>query len=149
MLSIDINQKLGLCHALLELGDWGGATNLMKLLPPLLPVWSLPVTKSICSLVHLSIEPIYRRLAITTCTFFSKFLSNKLNLYSFIHTAVHLVQPKGAPYLLAPQPLLCSSLAQNQKSFTQTSLTCFSVLVHKSTWTLLFLPRCLGWEGLS
>lgn len=72
LLSIDINQKLGLCHALLELGDWGGATNLMKLLPPLLPVWSLPVTKSICSLVHLSIEPVYRRL----CTFSLKFFSN-------------------------------------------------------------------------
>lgn len=63
LLSIDLNQKLGLCHALLELGDWGRASNLMKLLPPLLPVWSCPVYKALCSLIHLSMEPIYRRLA--------------------------------------------------------------------------------------
>lgn len=61
LLSVERNQKLGLCHALLELGDWGGASSLMKLLPPSLPMWSPVVSKSLCLLIHLSVEPVYKR----------------------------------------------------------------------------------------
>ena len=63
MLSLEVNQKLGLCHALMELGDWAGAYDFIKLLPPFLPVWSPAITKVLCELINLSIEPLYRRLA--------------------------------------------------------------------------------------
>ena len=63
VLSLDVNQKLGLCHALLELGDWAGASDLMKLLPPFLPVWCPVIVKTLCELITLSIEPLYRRSA--------------------------------------------------------------------------------------
>ncbi len=61
ILSLEINQKLGLCHAFLELGDWGVAKELMDLLPPFLPMWSPAVTQVLCRLVHVSVEPVYRR----------------------------------------------------------------------------------------
>ena len=64
MLSLDYNQKFGVCHALLEYGDWEGASALMKLFPPFLAVWSPPVTKSLCSLVSHAIDPLYRRCAL-------------------------------------------------------------------------------------
>ena len=62
MLSLGANQKLGLCHALLELGDWAGAHDLIKLLPPFLPIWCPDIVKTLCELVNTSIEPLYRRL---------------------------------------------------------------------------------------
>ena len=61
VLSLDLNQKLGLCHALLELGDWVGAYELIKLLPPFLPTWCPKIVKILCQLVNASIEPLYRR----------------------------------------------------------------------------------------
>lgn len=66
MLSLENNQKLGLCHALLELGDWAGAYDLIKLLPPFLPVWSTPIVKVLCELISCSIEPLYRRSVLSS-----------------------------------------------------------------------------------
>ncbi len=62
MLSLEVNQKLGLCHALMELGDWVGAYDFIKLLPPYLPVWCTAIVKVLCELISVSIEPLYRRL---------------------------------------------------------------------------------------
>ncbi len=61
LLSLEANQKLGLCHAHLSLGDWAGAQDLIKMLPHFLPVWSPPIAKVLCELVSKSIEPLYRR----------------------------------------------------------------------------------------
>jgi THO complex subunit 2 len=61
ILSLAINQKLGICHALLELGDWAGAYDLMKLLPPFLTTWCPDIVRMLCELISHSIEPIYRR----------------------------------------------------------------------------------------
>ncbi|XP_064404641.1 THO complex subunit 2-like isoform X2 [Halichondria panicea] len=63
LLSIEFNQKLGLCHALIEFGDWEGACSLMKLLPQFLAVWSPPVARSLCSLISHVLEPLYRNYA--------------------------------------------------------------------------------------
>lgn len=61
MLSLDVNQKLGLCHAHLALGDWAGAYDLIKLFPSFLPMWSSPIVKVLCDLLNTSIESLYRR----------------------------------------------------------------------------------------
>ena len=61
ILSRESNQKLGVCHALLEMGDWQVASRLMALLPPFLPMWAPYITTSLCQMLHLSIEPLYRK----------------------------------------------------------------------------------------
>ena len=60
LLSLETNQKLGLCHAHLEMGDWRGAKAVMTLLPPFLPVWAPMIAQSLCRLVNAAMEPLYR-----------------------------------------------------------------------------------------
>lgn len=54
------NQKFGLCHALLELGAWEHAVAVMNHLPLNLLMSVPKVCKSLCHLVHCTIEPLYR-----------------------------------------------------------------------------------------
>ncbi|XP_066928394.1 THO complex subunit 2-like [Clytia hemisphaerica] len=54
------NQKFGLCLALLQSGAWKNALTIMNQLPTSYFL-SLPnVSKSICNLIHCTIEPLYR-----------------------------------------------------------------------------------------
>lgn len=56
----DSNQKLGLCKALLKVGDWQHAKAIMDRLPEFF-VTSHPATaQAMCALIHSLIEPIYR-----------------------------------------------------------------------------------------
>lgn len=54
------NQKLGLCHALLKIGDWKNAADLMSKLPDKLATSHEPIARALCDLIHKTIEPIYR-----------------------------------------------------------------------------------------
>ena len=71
ILSRDSNQKLGVCHALLEMGDWQVASRLMALLPPFLPTWAPYITASLCQMIHLLIEPLYRKYVVDIPYFLS------------------------------------------------------------------------------
>ncbi|GAB6023947.1 THO complex subunit 2 [Chamberlinius hualienensis] len=55
------NQKLGLCEALLKLGNWRQARNIMTLLPSHYATHWTPITKSLCKIIHHTIEPLYRK----------------------------------------------------------------------------------------
>ncbi|XP_023240827.1 THO complex subunit 2-like [Centruroides sculpturatus] len=55
------NQKLGLCEALLEVGDWEHAHQLISCLPEFYAVSHAEIAKSLCSLIHVIIEPLYRK----------------------------------------------------------------------------------------
>nr|CAI5831186.1 unnamed protein product [Callosobruchus analis] len=55
------NQKLGLCEALLLIGDWDDAQALMKRLPDRYAVGYEPVAKAFSGLLHHIIEPVYRK----------------------------------------------------------------------------------------
>lgn len=109
ILSLCVNQKLGLCHALLELGDWAGAYDLIKLLPPFLPVWCPAIVKVLCELVTISIEPLYRRYAF-------KLISFNVTFLFFLWVSSYSPRAaKGLPRSSSPPPssLLikpCSSL---------------------------------------
>lgn len=54
------NQKLGLCEALLNIGDWNNAQLLMQQLPEHYAVEYQPIAVALCKLLHSIVEPVYR-----------------------------------------------------------------------------------------
>jgi THO complex subunit 2 len=54
------NQKFGLCEALLTIGDWTNAQMMINKLPEFYATSYEPLAKSLCSLIHMIIEPLYR-----------------------------------------------------------------------------------------
>ena len=54
------NQKLGLCEALLLVGDWKTAQVLIKKLPDQSVIVHEPIARALCQLLHSVIEPVYR-----------------------------------------------------------------------------------------
>ncbi|XP_064637610.1 THO complex subunit 2-like isoform X2 [Lineus longissimus] len=55
------NQKLGLIEALLRLGDWEQVQPLLAKLPPYFATSYRPLAKALCSLLHITIEPLYQK----------------------------------------------------------------------------------------
>lgn len=55
------NQKLGLLEALLKIGDWHHAQSIMDQMPPFYSTSHKPIAIALCQLVHVTIEPLYRR----------------------------------------------------------------------------------------
>lgn len=55
------NQKLGLLEALLRIGDWHHAQSIMDQMPSFYASSHRPIALALCHLVHLTIEPLYRR----------------------------------------------------------------------------------------
>lgn len=55
------NQKLGLCEALLLIGDMENAQILIKRLPERYAVGYEPIANALCRLLHYIIEPLYSR----------------------------------------------------------------------------------------
>lgn len=58
------NQKLGLLGALLKIGDWQHAQNMMDLMPPYYAASHKLIALAICKLIHVTIEPLYQRVGV-------------------------------------------------------------------------------------
>ncbi|XP_062440473.1 THO complex subunit 2 isoform X3 [Rhea pennata] len=58
------NQKLGLLEALLKIGDWQHAQSIMDQMPPFYATSHKPIAVALCQLVHVTIEPLYRRVGV-------------------------------------------------------------------------------------
>ncbi|CAK6441230.1 unnamed protein product [Pipistrellus nathusii] len=58
------NQKLGLLEALLNIGDWQHAQNIMDQMPPYYAASHKLIALAICKLIHKTIEPLYRRVGV-------------------------------------------------------------------------------------
>ncbi|XP_073497185.1 THO complex subunit 2 [Phyllobates terribilis] len=58
------NQKLGLLEALLKIGDWQHAQHIMDELPPFYATSHKPIALALCHLVHVTVEPLYRRVGV-------------------------------------------------------------------------------------
>ncbi|KAH0510598.1 THO complex subunit 2 [Microtus ochrogaster] len=58
------NQKLGLLEALLVIGDWQHAQSIMDRMPPYYAASHKVIALAICSLIHITIEPLYRRVGV-------------------------------------------------------------------------------------
>lgn len=58
------NQKLGLCEALLSVGDWENAEILIKRMPKQYAVGYEPIAIVLCRLLHHIIEPVYSKYAL-------------------------------------------------------------------------------------
>lgn len=54
------NQKLGLCQALVAIGDWENSLALIKRLPEHFAVEQQQIALEICKLLHGVVEPLYR-----------------------------------------------------------------------------------------
>uniref|UniRef100_T1IQC9 THO complex subunit 2 n=1 Tax=Strigamia maritima TaxID=126957 RepID=T1IQC9_STRMM len=54
------NQKIGLCLALLEIGDWKHSQLIISRLPPYFAVSYKPIHRAMCNLLHYVITPVYR-----------------------------------------------------------------------------------------
>jgi THO complex subunit 2 len=55
-----MNQKFGLCEALLSVGDWATTQKLLNKLPDFCATSYYPIAKAMCNLIHIIIEPVYR-----------------------------------------------------------------------------------------
>ncbi|XP_017009765.2 THO complex subunit 2 isoform X3 [Drosophila takahashii] len=55
----NVNQKFGLCEALLKVGDWENAYKIIQKLPEQAVVLQEPIARAIADLIHLSVENIY------------------------------------------------------------------------------------------
>ncbi|XP_057661904.1 THO complex subunit 2 isoform X1 [Diorhabda carinulata] len=64
--SYEGNQKLGLCEALLLIGDWENAQTLIKRLPERYSVNYEPIASALCGLLHYIIEPLYSEYGIVS-----------------------------------------------------------------------------------
>ncbi|ESO04771.1 hypothetical protein HELRODRAFT_191720 [Helobdella robusta] len=53
------NQKLGLCGALIDIGDWAHAQEIISMLPPFTVVSHPTVCQSLCRLIKYIIQPLY------------------------------------------------------------------------------------------
>ncbi|XP_053229209.1 THO complex subunit 2 [Podarcis raffonei] len=58
------NQKLGLLEAMLKIGDWQHAQNIMDQMPPFYATSHKPIAVALCQLLHVMIEPLYRRVGV-------------------------------------------------------------------------------------
>ncbi|OXB75785.1 UNVERIFIED_CONTAM: hypothetical protein H355_012294 [Colinus virginianus] len=58
------NQKLGLLEALLKIGDWQHAQSIMDQMPLFYATSHKPIALALCQLVHVTIEPLYRRVGV-------------------------------------------------------------------------------------
>ena len=58
------NQKLGLLEALLIIGDWQHAQSIMDRMPPYYATSHKVIALAICKLIHITVEPLYRRFVI-------------------------------------------------------------------------------------
>lgn len=61
-----LNQKWGLCEALLCIGDWSTTQKLIKKLPEQSIVVNEQIAKALCKLIHIVIDPIYRNKCLIT-----------------------------------------------------------------------------------
>lgn len=57
------NQKLGLLEALLRIGDWQHAQSIMEQMPAFYATSHKAIALALCQLLHLTVEPLYRRYA--------------------------------------------------------------------------------------
>uniref|UniRef100_A0A182W6T4 THO complex subunit 2 n=1 Tax=Anopheles minimus TaxID=112268 RepID=A0A182W6T4_9DIPT len=55
-----LNQKWGLCEAMLMIGDWNTAQQLIRKLPEQAVMVHEPIAQALCRLLHMIIEPVYR-----------------------------------------------------------------------------------------
>ncbi|XP_059959819.1 THO complex subunit 2-like [Mesoplodon densirostris] len=58
------NQKLGLLEALLKIGDWQHAQKIMDQMPPYYAASHKLIALAICKLIHITVEPLYRRVGV-------------------------------------------------------------------------------------
>uniref|UniRef100_A0A8C2B475 THO complex subunit 2 n=1 Tax=Cyprinus carpio TaxID=7962 RepID=A0A8C2B475_CYPCA len=61
------NQKLGLLEALLRIGDWQHAQSIMDQMPAFYATSHKAIAIALCQLLHLIVEPLYRRYCVQTC----------------------------------------------------------------------------------
>ena len=55
------NQKFGLCEALLEVGAWEVASDMISRLPDFCMTDQKPIAKALCRMMNALIEPVYRK----------------------------------------------------------------------------------------
>lgn len=77
-----LNQKFGLCEALISIGDWETAQKLIKKLPEQSIVVNERMAKALSNLIHIIIEPVYRLKCAIPANFRGQLISphpNKLS----------------------------------------------------------------------
>ncbi|XP_055542329.1 THO complex subunit 2 [Wyeomyia smithii] len=73
------NQKWGLCEALLLIGDWNTAQILLKKLPEQSVMVNEQISRAVCRLLHMIIEPVYRLKCALPCNIKGRPISNGLS----------------------------------------------------------------------
>ncbi|KAI5104965.1 THO complex subunit 2 isoform X1 [Silurus meridionalis] len=117
------NQKLGLLEALLQIGDWQHAQSIMEQMPPFYATSHKSIAVALCQLLHLIIEPLYRRAGVPKgakgCM--KKLLRNKqapplVETFEALSKDVFIMLGYLGPHL-SHDPILFAKIVRLGKSF--------------------------------
>lgn len=126
-LQLPDNQKLGLLEALLRLGDWHHAQSIMDQMPSFYATSHKSIALALCQLVHLTVEPLYRRLDCISLFDYNKFMAKKTEVLMQFFVSRRVGLPKGArgrPF----HPLRSKGAPQPTENFEDLRRDIFSML---------------------
>uniref|UniRef100_A0A672JPV9 THO complex subunit 2 n=1 Tax=Salarias fasciatus TaxID=181472 RepID=A0A672JPV9_SALFA len=139
------NQKLGLLEALLRIGDWLHAQSIMDQMPSFYATSHKPIALALCQLVHLTVEPLYRRpksiLTVIYCLFrrAPQPAENFEDLRRDIFSMLGYLGPH-----LSHDPILFAKIVRLGKAFMkeETLLSCFLSVADQVLLPSLSLMEC-------
>lgn len=144
------NQKLGLLEALLRLGDWHHAQSIMDQMPSFYTTSHKAIALALCQLVHLTVEPLYRRCDCISSSDYSTVSwqkSREIQLWRSCLSCKGLEFQRGrgdARCMLwgANEPL---NLQKPSRTYAGTHSACWATWALISPMILFFLPRLCVW----
>ncbi|KAG2464146.1 THOC2 protein, partial [Polypterus senegalus] len=151
------NQKLGLLEALLRIGDWQHAQTIMDQMPPFYATSHKSIALALCQLIHIIIEPLYRRAGVpkgakgaTICPLKNKKAPKPVETFEELRKEVFIMLCYLGPHL-SHDPILFAKIVRLGKGFMkeETLLSCFlsiSDQVLLPSLTLMDCNACMSEE---
>ncbi|XP_039622242.1 THO complex subunit 2 [Polypterus senegalus] len=121
------NQKLGLLEALLRIGDWQHAQTIMDQMPPFYATSHKSIALALCQLIHIIIEPLYRRAGVpkgakgaTICPLKNKKAPKPVETFEELRKEVFIMLCYLGPHL-SHDPILFAKIVRLGKGFMKES----------------------------
>lgn len=138
------NQKLGLLEALLRLGDWHHAQSIMDQMPSFYATSHKAIAMALCKLVHLTVEPLYRRWDCISHFHYNIISCQKRQKFwwsSLFHKGLAFQRGRGDAHFIlwgAKEPL---NLQRTLRIYAGTHSACLATWAPTSPTILFLLPR--------
>ncbi|GFQ66742.1 THO complex subunit 2 [Trichonephila clavata] len=149
------NQKLGLCAALIDVGDWEHARQLMSCFPDYYATSHLFIARKLCSLIHVLIDDIYKKhnftpqvrksepLVLDSCVEIKK-IENFTELFNDVFEMVYALGPHLHidPVLMAKIIRLSRFWMSSKSEVPEYGAAAISNIVEQSLLPSLSLLEC-------